>query len=274
MKLGLGIGIGFRHSRIAVGTQWDADAADYLARVAIADGQALEPAVAEAVNDLFVGCKHDAAPIAASNWEAMAGGFVLIEAGPRTLAGTLVPLLPTMPTPTNIGFVPGDYHRKEGRKGDGATKVISTNYFQFEFQDDAAAAVWLTEVPTGSIGALLGQRNGGTAGTTNFTGAAAGSFLRLNCEPNVVSSALVLGLNAIVRDNASSFAFYRTGQALLTHSQASDGRENTNFQLYGRNGGILSSDRRIFSAIGRAVNAAALDARLAAYRAAIHAAIP
>lgn len=95
----------------------DADAVDYIRRVEIADGYPLEESVKLAINDLFVGLKADPAPIAASNWEAIQAGTALLMAGPRTLAGALVPLHAGMPTPTNVNFVSGDYNRVGGLTG-------------------------------------------------------------------------------------------------------------------------------------------------------------
>lgn len=141
MSLGLGIGIGLRRSRIAVGTQWDADAVDYLARVAIADGQALENEVALAANDLFVALKDPAfpTPTLPTHWQAVLAGQFLPLCGARTLAGALLPLHSSMPMPTNVNFVPGDYNRKTGLQGDGASKEIDMVFFPSTLpQDDIA----------------------------------------------------------------------------------------------------------------------------------------
>jgi len=108
---------------------WDADALAYIAQVETADGAPLEPKVRLAVNRLVGQCKRDASPVAGvSNWEAMKATCLL--AGPRTLAGALVPL--RGPAPTNINFVSGDYHPVNGLKGNGSSKYLISNFDTIE----------------------------------------------------------------------------------------------------------------------------------------------
>ncbi len=102
-------------------SKWDIDALDYLRRSAAADG---EPATAKrmiAVNNFFKQCKSDASPVAGvSNLDAMANCGLL--AGPRTLAGALIPLKGG--PPTNVNFVSGDYNPITGLKGNGVNKYL------------------------------------------------------------------------------------------------------------------------------------------------------
>jgi len=95
----------------------DADTQSYITAVELADGQSLEYSVKKAFNDFVVGCKTD------QIWEAMRCTYLMM--GPRTLAGSLVPLKGT--TPTNINFVNADYSRKLGLLG-GAGKSIESNF--------------------------------------------------------------------------------------------------------------------------------------------------
>jgi hypothetical protein len=77
-----------------VASSFDADAAAYIAAVEAADAQALDPAVGLACNAFIVGAKAD------GTWDKIESlGFF---AGPKTLAGALVPVKGT--APTNVGF--------------------------------------------------------------------------------------------------------------------------------------------------------------------------
>jgi hypothetical protein len=93
------------------------EALTYIAAVEAADGQALEPAVKLAINAFIKGCKNDGI------WPAIKASCIL--AGARTLTGALVPLVGT--APTNFNFVSGDYVRKTGLKGNGASKYLNAN---------------------------------------------------------------------------------------------------------------------------------------------------
>ena len=94
----------------------DPDALAYLAAVAAADGTHVEVGVATAVDDFIKGCKADPSGIPGrSNWDAIKASCILC--GARTLAGALVPLAGT--APTNNNFLPEDYNRETGLKGNG-----------------------------------------------------------------------------------------------------------------------------------------------------------
>jgi hypothetical protein len=92
----------------------DPDAARYIAAVEAADGQALEAGVISAYRELIAGLKTD------GNWNALRGAGIM--AGARTLTGALVPLVGL--APVNNNFVGGDYVRKTGIRGAGATKWL------------------------------------------------------------------------------------------------------------------------------------------------------
>lgn len=95
----------------------DPDAAAYIAAVEAADGQSLEGGVKTAYDAFIRGCKSDGI------WDAIKASCIL--AGARTLNGALVPLRGN--APTSFNFVSGDYDRKTGLVGDGATKYLSSN---------------------------------------------------------------------------------------------------------------------------------------------------
>ena len=99
------------------GTNQDADAQAYITAVETADGQDLEPAVRDAINDFVVGCKAD------NIWDAIKASCIL--AGARTLTGALVPLKGT--APTNFNFVDANYNRKTGLVGDGISTYLNSN---------------------------------------------------------------------------------------------------------------------------------------------------
>ena len=96
---------------------YDTDAGNYIQAVEAADGQALEAATRQAINNFVVGCKQDGI------WDAIKASCIL--AGARTLNGALVPLVGT--APTNFNFVSGDYNRKTGLVGNGSSKYLNSN---------------------------------------------------------------------------------------------------------------------------------------------------
>ena len=73
---------------------YDTDAGNYIQAVEAADGQALEAATRQAINNFVVGCKQDGI------WSAIKASCIL--AGARTLNGALVPLVGTAPTNNNF----------------------------------------------------------------------------------------------------------------------------------------------------------------------------
>ena len=96
----------------------DADAIDYLSRMATADGAGVETGVAVAV-DAFI---RDAKELGV--FSALKACCIL--AGARTLAGALVPVVGDAPTNVADGFVEGDYSRTAGLTGDGATTYLDS----------------------------------------------------------------------------------------------------------------------------------------------------
>ena len=104
--------------QFAAAAAYDPDAQSYITAVEVQDGQSLETAVKDAINDFVVGCKNDGI------WSAIKSSCIL--AGARTLDGAMVPLAGT--TPTKNGTV-GDwnYNRKTGLQGNGTNNYINSN---------------------------------------------------------------------------------------------------------------------------------------------------
>ena len=97
---------------------YDTDAGNYIQAVEAADGQALEPATRQAINNFVIGCKQDGI------WNAIKASCIL--SGARTLNGALQPLVGTAPTNVGGNFVSGDYNRKTGLVGNGSSKSLRT----------------------------------------------------------------------------------------------------------------------------------------------------
>lgn len=127
----------------------DPDAAAYIEAVEAADGELLEFAVGKAINDFVLGCKADGI------WNAIKASCVL--AGARTLNGALVPLVGT--APTNFNFVPSDYNRKTGLKGNSSNKYLDSKYSTSNLQaGNASQSVYYSIPHSGTFSYQLGAR--------------------------------------------------------------------------------------------------------------------
>ena len=129
----------------------DPDATTYLQAVEAADGQTLEIGVAQAVNDFVVGCKANGIWTSATQ--------LLMPCGPRTLTGALIPLKGT--SPTNNGFLTGDYNRKTGL-GDpsNTSKWLNSNILQNSLPQFSHALAWRGSIVVNSGNqSLIGRYN-------------------------------------------------------------------------------------------------------------------
>lgn len=133
----------FRHRHAAgfpgLGSQsvpTDADALDYLDRMAAADGASVEVGVAVAVDAFFRDAKDSGV------FSALKACCIL--AGARTLAGALVPVVGDAPTNVANGFVEGDFSRTSGLTGDGTSYIDSGRAGNADPRNDAHAAVYGT----------------------------------------------------------------------------------------------------------------------------------
>jgi len=256
----------------------DTDAIAYVNAVETADGQPLEFGVGKAINDFVVGCKLD------NTWSAIKASCIL--AGARTLAGALVPLVGTAPTPFN--FVSGDYNRETGLVGNGSTKYLNSNRNNnADPQNSSHASVWVSSIPSlasyyfagdwaagDSIGVIYDPGN-----TRERWGNKSASI-----DQATSSTHTSTGLKATNRNSSSTF-FARTNGATVvptvfgSGSLVSTAPASHNVYVFARNGtsGVAAAhtDARLaFYSIGESLDPALLDARVSALITAFGVAIP
>jgi len=239
------------------GPGYDADAQAYITAVEAADGQALEAAVKDAINDFFVGCKADGI------FSALKASCIL--AGARTLNGALVPLVGDEPTNVNGNFVAGDYNRKTGLVGDGSTKYLDSNRANnVDPQDNNHNAVYAQDVGNGApvIGSSVAGEGINIVGTTmrsrNLTGQA--------------GFTLAAGLIGIARNQSNSFLVYNNSN-LTNVNIGSNAPDSSNVVVF-RGAPVFSSSRLSFYSIGESLDLALLDARVSTLMSDLAAAIP
>ncbi len=248
----------------------DPDAQAYLQAVEVADNQALEQGVQQAVNQFVLGCKADGI------WSAIKASCIL--AGARTLTGALVPLVGT--APTNVGpFVSGDYNRKTGLAGDGSTKYLNSNRNNnADSQNNNHNAVFLSTIPT--IGFTLLGCDGAVSGANQInlnTANAKGSFRSRMATAAESSSSLAIGFIGHTRNSAPAVTFRNAG-ATESASVSSETPTSSSLLVFSRgtpgslNG--ISNARLAFYSIGESLNLTLLDARVSALITAFGAAIP
>lgn len=132
------------------------DVQQYLNKIEAADGIPLEPAVRQAMADFVAGCKADGI------WTALKSCCLL--AGPRTLAGALIPLQGD--PPSNFNFTSADYNRKTGLKGDGSSKYLNSNHANnLESKMDQHLSVYVTQAETSSFRYYIGLMKAYTSST-------------------------------------------------------------------------------------------------------------
>jgi len=246
----------------------DPDAQTYLQAVEVADNQALEQGVQQAVNQFVIGCKADGI------WSAIKASCIL--SGARTLAGALVPLAGT--APTNNNFVSGDYNRKTGLVGNGSTKYLNSNRSNStDPQNNNHNACW---VSTPALGVLMASSSGLTGQNymdiisipqTRFSNRSAATA-------STVNATAVAGLYGHSRSNSTQASF-RCPQGFGLNTYSSQTTDTRNVLLYTRtDDGISfsawSSARLAFYSIGESLDLALLDARVSTLIAQFGAVIP
>ena len=259
--------------QFAAAAAYDPDAQDFINRVIAADVAAgntsgLEVGVQDAYNDFFVGCKAD------GTFNALKAACIM--AGARTLAGALVPLVSTMPAPTNNNFVAGDYDRETGLVGDGSTKYLNSNRANSADPTDSKhLSVYITSGSSGFGQTYIGVDGGANGASGIFRAGAARlytSTVAFVANPGVAS-----GLFGASRSTLSTFTIRYNG-ANEAFSLTSQLPTNTNITVFAMdNLGSVSgytSDRLAFYSIGEGLDLALLDARVTALVNAIGAAIP
>jgi hypothetical protein len=248
----------------------DLDAEAYIARVQQADGEVLEGEIRDAICEFVIGCKADGI------WDDIQSAAIM--AGARTVAGALVPLKGA--SPTNVGFVSGDYNRETGLKGDGSTKYINTNRNNnADPQDDNHMAVCIhteddTLTSTGYMGA--GVADAGT-NLLGKSGTAPYNAVARNRSSTVFTAATSgTGCLGISRSGSANYIL-RIAGVNQTVTQASQAPFDGNVFVFARNNSgspsIPSNGRLTFYSMGTAIDLALLDARVTALLTAINAAI-
>ncbi len=244
-------------------TASDADARAYLSAVRAADGSAVEPGVAKAIDDFVKGCKSDGV------WDAIKASCILC--GARTLAGINVPLKGT--TPTFNAFTASEYNRKTGLVGNGSTMWIdSGRNNNADPQDSKHIAVWRSTAATNDAG-MMGS-NGTTAGHTHiYTGF--GSFIFRNnaaTSGNIPLSDMTgAGFLGTSRNSSSSFT-HIVGTSTVTATVTSQTPANATIRVFETGG--RTNARIAFYSIGEGLTLSLLGSRVSALMSAIGAAIP
>jgi len=258
--------------QFAAAAAYDTDAQAYITAVEAADGQSLETAVKDAINDFFVGCKADGI------FSALKASCIL--AGARTLSGALVPLVSTMPAPTNYNFVAGDYDRKTGLVGDGSTKYLDSNRAaNLDPQNSRHAAVYVS-TKTGT-GGFLGAASAGPVYTWMGPGNSPGNDVyMLNTQSFVVvTRPASLGFYGTSRSSSTNLS-YRFGGSTTTVSNTSAAHGSETIEVYKVDRTVVGfydvygASRMSFYSIGESIDLALLDARITTLMSDLAAAIP
>ena len=248
--------------RFASATTYDTDAQAYITAVETADGASLETATRDAINAFVVGCKADGI------WPAIKASCIL--AGARTLAGALVPLVGTAPTP--VAFLEADYNRKTGLAGDGSSKYLNSNRANnADPLDNIHIATFVTSQNTkvdGGYYGMLGSDHEDFAVSHQYYNL--GNFFRMRSAShplsgNASSANFLVGArrssstSVITRFNKVSFGLTRsssTSSQIVNYSifrGSAEARRNW-----------YANSRQAFYSIGESLDLAQLDTRVTA----------
>jgi len=240
----------------------DPDAQAYLQAVEVADNQALEQGVQQAVNQFVIGCKADGI------WTAIKASCIL--SGARTLTGALVPLVGT--APTNVNFVSGDYNRKTGLVGASTKNLNANRAGNADPQNNMHNAIYASTTISNSS-ALINSNNG-AVGCIGISWDS--SFLEFRGTNNNVNgyAASPSGLVGLSRQESASFTarFSGANQTATRVSQTPTSAGYTIFSFNNLTG--FSTARLAFYSIGESLDLALLDARVSALITAFGVAIP
>jgi hypothetical protein len=248
----------------------DPDAQAYLQAVEVADNQALEQGVQQAVNQFVIGCKADGI------WNAIKASCIL--AGARTRTGALVPLVGA--APTSFNFVDANYDRKTGLVGDGSTKYLDSNRNNnADPQNSQHLSIWAS-TPTQEQSLYISS-SATTAGSgASGIGIWTGNYLFFRSRSTTPTSfangtGSATGLIGVSRNSSSAYII-RASQANTSSGTASQTSRNGNIIIFGEDGstGYRSAARLAFYSIGESLDLALLDARVTALITAFGVAIP
>jgi hypothetical protein len=244
------------------GPSFDADALAYITAVEAADAQALEAGVKTAINDFVVGCKADGI------WAAIKASCIL--AGARTLNGALVPIKGA--APTNFNFVTGDYNRKTGLVGDGATKYLDSNRANSaDPQDSRHLAVFVSAASLGGDRVYIGAADGNGGGMIVLGSTFVATGLASGTNFTTIPGSSV-GLIAASRDTSANYTA-RGNSASETVTRASNVPTSVILRVFRGHQYNFSNGRLSFYSIGESLDLAALDTRVSALMTAIDGAI-
>lgn len=255
---------------------YDSDAAAWFSLIATADGQELESTVKTLFSEFVAGCKADVSVNAGvSNWNALQQ--VVIMRGPRTLAGALTPLKGL--SPTNVGFVAGDYARKSHLKGTGTAYLNLNRSAQSDPQNNSSRMIWISQAATTNNSKYFGAQDS-TGNATRIMDNVGQINLSINSPTSYsgsAGSAQASGFVGVAR-NASDTIIARYGGVNYSFSSTSVTPLSLNGFLFCRNvnGSPNSYTDAGFSfyAGGQAVNLASMQARVDTLMASLAAAIP
>lgn len=243
----------------------DADAAYYIARVENADQLSLNRTVRRAINNFVVGCKADLI------WTPIKAACFL--AGPRTLAGALVPLVGLAPTNTG-GFVAGDYDPVTGLKGDGIKKLNSNRNNFADPQNSHHLTVFSTLASSnttqnfGIIGTGGSAEGESVIGYANTVGGS--YFVRSRSSASSDGSVVAqgTGLLGISRTSSTNVNTFVPG-VVASISLTSETPRDANIIVFGRDGTPSFDGRLAWYSIGEAIDLSKLNSRLTTFFAAI-----
>jgi hypothetical protein len=261
---------------------YDTDAGNYIQAVEAADGQALEGATRQAINDFVVGCKQDGI------WSAIKASCIL--AGARTTNGALVPLKGTAPTPVNFDLVNNtDYLRKTGLMGNGTTKYLNSNRsITDDLQNNAHIAAYQSTAASSNANVFMTHI--GAVDANNIVSHIAEGFpssfdvkiYRLQSPVSLAgltktSANNANGLQGVSRSAPGSFNF-RAGRVNTSITSTSGAHVSGNYFVFAQNNtgtaANHSNARLAFYSIGESLDLALLDARVSALITAFGVAIP
>jgi len=240
----------------------DPDARNYISAVETADGSPLEASIKKAIDNFIVGCKSDGI------WDAIKSSCIL--SGARTLNGALVSLKGT--SPTNMGFVSGDYDRKTGLLGNGSSKyLISNRNITSDPQNNKHLSAYATTGNTRDavrvlIGSAIGNNIGASSVFTNVTNFNA--RISYGSPPaGIPQAGLINGLQGATRSNLSTVDYY-FNNASGSYANTSFGQSASDINIFANASaavGSFSNARIAFYSIGENINLQKLDNRVTDY---------
>lgn len=228
----------------------DLDAENYIQRVEAADGQALEDELKTIISELFVSLK--------SANVLLTFQVANLLAGPRTLAGNLVPLLPSLPAQTALGTVSGwVVNRKNGLTGNGTNNSINTNLDNSNTQQNSKHVCYGTSALSTngdryiSTNLVNGTTRLGSNGTSGFSRLCTNAFNTFTGSTGFTCATRTSSANYNLLTGSSVLTFTQPSQAMdasATHvfSQPTAAFCNPTIQYYTIGTGLTTSAALLF----------------------------